>query len=64
MAARFSCKKSGGELPGPDVPDYNRELPNVADLAVKASIIKEVASSKTITITGLRPRRGTVISVH
>ena len=46
-----ACNKGGGDTPGPDVPDYNRELPNVAELAAKAGIIKEVASSNTISIT-------------
>ena len=51
LFAAPACKKSGGDTPGPDVPDYNRELPDVENLAAKAAIIQSVASSKTISIT-------------
>ena len=46
-----ACNKGGGDTPTPPEPDYNRELPNVAELAAKASIIQSVASSRAITIT-------------
>ena len=46
-----ACNKGGGDTPTPPGPDYNRELPNVAELAAKASIIQSVASSRAITIT-------------